>query len=85
MQYRSEKIKQRFIECSDKGELFLSDECEILQHLFNKLHFVPLAEAAKLEGISYNGMKKKAQEGRVMSLKVGRDVFVSVQTTGTDT
>ena len=78
MQYRSEKIKQRYIECSKNNELLLSDECEILQYLFNKLNFVSLAEAAKKKNISYNGMKKRIKEGKEMNIKVGNLIFVNI-------
>lgn len=49
---RSQKIKNRFIECSKNGELSYSDELEILQYLFNRLNLSPLADAAKAGELS---------------------------------
>lgn len=74
---RSRKITDRFIECSKNGELSYSDELEILQYLFNRLNLSPLADAAKLKRISYNGMKKRIAAGKEMHIKSGNQIFVS--------
>jgi len=74
---RSELIKNRLIECSNNNELELSDEIEILQHLFNKLHMVSVAEAAKRKGVSYNGMKLRIESGREILIHCGNTPFIS--------
>ena len=75
---RSNLIKERFIECSHNNELLLSDECKILQHLFKKLHFLTISDAAKEKGISYNTVKLKIKKGEIMNIQIGGQIFVSI-------
>lgn len=75
---RSELIKNRFKIVSQNGELILRDELEIIQHLFNKLHLVPISEAARRKGISYNAMKSRVKANSEMFITVGDLVLVEV-------
>lgn len=77
---RSELITERFIQCSQNSELDQGDEIRIIEHLFNRLHLLPIADAAKKAGISYNGMKKRVEVGKEMSVKIGSHTLVSITT-----
>ena len=74
---RSRLITERLIECSQNGELDQGDELRIVGYLFNRLQLLPIADAAKRAGISYNGMKQRLEQGKEMWLQVGSYKFVS--------
>lgn len=74
---RSGLIADRYIEVVENRELIIADRLRVLEHEFKELNLVPLAEAARRAGISYNGMKKRVSEGREMSIDIGAQTFVS--------
>ena len=74
---RSNLIRDRLIECSNNNEIEQGDELRIIEHLFNKLNLLSIQEAADVAEISYNGMKKRIEDGKEMSIKIGKLTLVS--------
>lgn len=58
----SEGIANRFIELSEKGQLYMGDEIRILQHLVNKMNLISASEYAKLNGISRSGVRHRIKK-----------------------
>lgn len=56
---RSAKIRDRYIECSNNGELSYTDELIILNHLVQKFQLTTPSEYAKRKGMTYNGVRKR--------------------------
>jgi len=74
---RGLRIAKRYLQVVQNGELTMSDRLMVLEHEFKEMNLVPLSEAARSAGISYNGMKKRVNEGREMSITIGSETFVS--------
>lgn len=73
---RSNNIKERLKECLENGEISYTDEIEIIQHLCNRLNLTTPAQLAKSRGISYNGMKKRIESGKEMTVKLRGQTFI---------
>ncbi len=67
---RSKLIADRFIECSEKGEIFMSDELHLLNYLINRYQFMSVADYAKSEGITITGAKKRLESGKVQYINI---------------
>lgn len=67
---RSKLIVDRFIECSEKGEIFMSDELHLLNYLINRYQFMSVADYAKQEMITITGANKRIEAGKVQYVKL---------------
>jgi len=67
---RSRLIVDRFIECSEKGEIFMSDELHLLNYLINRYQFMSVADYAKSEGITITGANKRLEAGKVQFVNI---------------
>ena len=67
---RSKLIVDRFIECSENGELFMSDELHLLNYLINRYNFISVADYAKSEGITITGANKRLESGKVQFVNI---------------
>ncbi len=75
---RSTLIKNRFTEVVQNGELMMGDEMAILELILHRLHPIPISDYAKKEGITFNGAKKRIQNGKVAYIEMGSKTFVIV-------
>jgi len=75
-QARSGKIRKRLIECCKNGELFMHDELHIFAYFLERYPLKTISEAAKVEGISYNGMKQRVKAEKEMVVKSGSQTFI---------
>lgn len=73
---RSTKIRERLIECSEKGELTFTDELHILHHLLDKFKPISLSDYARQEKISVNGAKSRIAYGKVIHLEMIGKTFI---------
>lgn len=64
--HRSTLIADKYIECSKNGEIFCSDELRVLKHLVKKLQLTTPSEYARLNGVAYNTVKRRIQNGDEM-------------------
>jgi hypothetical protein len=74
--HRSAKIKERFIECLENGELTMGDELEIIEYMVKRLNLKTQAQYARENGISEPAAKKRIDAGKEMTLTVAGIRFV---------
>lgn len=75
---RGLRVANRYLEVVQNSELLIADRIKVIESELKNMNFYPLSEAAKLYGITYNGMKKRIKENREMYISVGDSIFVSV-------
>ncbi|NRA48933.1 MAG: hypothetical protein HRU12_07350 [Phaeodactylibacter sp.] len=75
---RSELIKNRLLQCCEKGELFTYDLVEILNRLGKDLNLCSNSEAARLRGITPQGMKKRVDDKKEMVVELNGIKLISV-------
>jgi hypothetical protein len=68
--HRSAKIKERFIECLENGELTMGDELEIIEYMVKRLNPKTQAQYAKMNNISEPAAKKRIDSGREAFIQV---------------
>ncbi len=76
---RSRLIVDRFKECSENGEISMSDELHLLNYLINRYQFTSVADYARHEGITITGANKRLEAGKVQYVNLaGRNlIFLS--------
>jgi hypothetical protein len=76
MMERSEKIKNRLIECLKNGEITIGHEIEIIEYLINRVNPLTPAEYARREGISRPAAKKRLEAGKESFISIGNQKFI---------
>lgn len=76
MTERSEKIKNRLIECLENGEITMGHEIEIIEFMVNRINPLTPAEYARREGISRPAAKKKLESGKEAFLSIAGQKFI---------
>ena len=75
---KSELNKNRFLKCCKNGEIFTHDLVEILNHLGKDLNLCSNSEAARIRGISPQGMKKRVDDKKEMIVELNGIKLISV-------
>jgi DNA-binding Xre family transcriptional regulator len=73
---RSLKIRDKYIECSQNGELDMCDELAILEYLVKRFNLTSASDYAKQVGISHVAVHKKIKEGKVSFITIGNKNFI---------
>ena len=68
--HRSQLIKERFIQCLEKGELTMGHELEIIEYMVKRLNPVTPAKYARINGISEPAAKKRLDTGKEAVLHI---------------
>ena len=74
----SEISKQSIINKIEENQLTISDELDILHQLWSRFNFKTVSESAKIQGKTYNGMKKRIDRGHELCEHFSGVKFVSV-------
>lgn len=74
--HRSLLIKQRFLECLEKGELSIGDELEIIEFMVKRLNPISQAEYARRNQISEAAAKKRLDTGKESIVSIAGFRFV---------
>ena len=74
----SEIRKQSIINKIENNQLTMSDELDILHQLWSRFNFQTVSESAKIHGKTYNGMRKRIDEGKEICETFSGVKFVSV-------
>lgn len=73
---RSKLIVDRFKECSQNGEISMSDELHLINYLFDRYKFMSVADYARKEGITITGANKRLEAGKVQYVNLaGRNLI----------
>lgn len=73
---RSEKIKNRLIECLENGEISMGDEIEIIEYMVNRVNPLTPAQYARREGISRPAAKKRLESGKEAFISIANQKFI---------
>jgi hypothetical protein len=74
--HRSIRIKERFIECLENGELTIGDELEIIEYMVKRLNPISQAEYARKQGISEPAAKKRIDSGKEAFITIANQRLV---------
>ena len=74
--HRITLIRERFIECLEKGELKIGDELAIIEYMVNRLNPISQAEYAREKGISSPAAKKRLDTGKEAYISIAKARFV---------
>ena len=72
----TENTADRYISASKKGKFIYSDELKILEYLVKKFNLISQSEYARKESISVPAVKKRIENGQVMSIKIADRYFI---------
>lgn len=67
---RSKLIAERYIECSNNGELNYSDELNVLTYLAKKFNLTTKSKLAKERGVSPSAITKSISNNREMVIEL---------------
>jgi len=74
----SEEEKNNILRIVQNSELFECHEIEILQALAEKFNIMNLADAAKFSNKTYNGIKKRINQSKEVTVNLNGYQFISV-------
>lgn len=74
----SEIEKEHILRLVQNSELMICHELEILEVLAKKFNIMNLTDAAKFNGKTYNGMKKRVAQSKEVTVNLNGNQMISV-------